>query len=149
MVHAAAITGAAAYRSNACRPLNNRWSLAIRVAFDAEDCDLRPPDFGRKGGSYVAGRHRNFLSAVHRVGDHPAADRAADLLAPELLAGRRVNCIEIAAQVTEEHKAPGGRRHSAHDRIIGLQPPLPDTSVGVGCVKPSRPVTVCARELSE
>src|SRR5271156_3782616 len=122
---------------------------AASVALEAQDRDLRSPDFGRHSGRYVAGRHRDFLGAVHRISDHPAADRAADLLAPQLLAGRRVNCIEIAAQVTKEHQAPSGRRHSAHDRVIGLQPPLPYTSVGVDRVKPSRPVTVGARELSE
>src|SRR5262245_53938909 len=98
------------WRSDACRPASvNSWSLAIRVAFDAQDRDLRSPDFGRKGGRYVAGRHRDFLGAVHRVSDHPATDRAADLLAPQLLAGRRVKRIEIAAHVAKEHKAPGGR----------------------------------------
>src|SRR5450755_4954713 len=87
-------------------------------ALETEDRNLRSSDFGRKGGRYVAGRHRDFLGAVHRVSDHPAADRAADLLAPQLLAGRRVKCIEIAAHVAKEHETPRGRRHGAHDRII-------------------------------
>src|SRR5215469_11289462 len=46
--------------------------------------------FGGHGGRYVAGRHRDFLRAVHRVSDHPAADCTVDLLAPQLVAGRRV-----------------------------------------------------------
>src|ERR1700740_3352338 len=81
-----------------------RLLMGSRSALEAEDSDLRSPDFGRKGGRYVAGRHRDFLGAVHRVSDHPAADRAADLLAPQLLAGRRVDCIEIGAQVNEDNK---------------------------------------------
>src|ERR1700756_1697626 len=126
-----------------------RLLIGSRSALDAEDCDLRSPDFGRKGGRYVTGRHRDLLRAVHRISDHAATDRAADLLAPQLLAGRRVNCIEIAARVAKEHKAPSGRRHAAQDRIIGLQPPLPHPCVGVDRVKPSRPDAVGARELSE
>src|SRR5215831_4048967 len=105
------------WRSDACPPASdNSCSLAIRVAFDAQDRDLRSPDFGRKGGRYVAGRDRDFLGAVHHKSDHPAADRAADLLAPQLLAGCRVKRIEIAAGVAEEHKASSGRRHGAEDR---------------------------------
>src|SRR5215475_83691 len=133
-----------------CRPTSHsRWSLAIRVAFDAQDRYFRSPDFGWKGGRYVAGRHRDFLSAVHRVCDHPAADRAADLLSPQFLAGCRLNRIEIAARVAKQNKAPSGWRHAAQDRIIGLQPPLPRPRVGVGGVKPARPDSVGARELSE
>src|SRR5271169_4168591 len=122
---------------------------AASVALEAQDRDLRSPDFTRKSWRYVASRHRDFLGAVHRISDHPAGDRAADLLAPQLLAGRRINRIKIAAHVAEEHNASGGRRHCAHDRIIGLQPPLPHTRVGVDGVKPSRPDAVGARELSE
>jgi len=86
--------------------MNNCRSLAIRVAFDAKDRDLGSPDFGRKGGRHVAGRHRDFLRAVHCVSDHAATDRAADLLAPQLLAGRRLKRIEIAAHIAKEHQAP-------------------------------------------
>src|SRR5277367_1885539 len=122
---------------------------AASVALEAQDRDLRSPDFGRHSGRYVAGRHRDFLAAVHCISDHPAADRAADLLAPQLLAGLRIKRIEIAAHVAEEHKASGGRRHGAEDRVVGLQPPLPDPRVGVDGVKPSRPDAVGTTELSE
>src|SRR5215813_345210 len=121
----------------------------LTLVFDAQDCDFRSPDFGRKGGRYVAGRHGDFLGAVYGVSDHPTTDRAADLLAKQLLAGCGVNCVEIAARVAKEHKAPGSRRHAAQDRVIGLQPPLPHPCVGVHGVKPSRPHAVGARELSE
>src|SRR5208282_5395934 len=73
-------------------------------ALETEDRDLRSPNFGRHGGRYVAGRHRDFLGAVHCISDHPAADRAADLLAPQLLTRRRIKRIKIAAHVAEEHK---------------------------------------------
>src|SRR5271157_5212884 len=65
-----------------------------RSGVEAKDYDLRSPDFGRHGGRYVAGRHRDFLGAVHCISDHPAADRAADLLAPQLLASLRIQRIE-------------------------------------------------------
>src|SRR5271169_3505055 len=122
---------------------------AASVALEAQDRDLRSPDFGRQSGRYVAGRDRDFLGAVHCISDHPAADRAADLLAPQLLAGLRIKRIEIAAHVAEEHKAPRGWRHGAHDRVIGLQPPLPHTRVGVDGVNPSRPEAVGATERSK
>src|SRR5271167_1824236 len=122
---------------------------AASVALEAQDRDLRSPDFGRHSGRYVAGRHRDFLGAVHCISDHPATDRAADLLAPQLPAGLRIKRIEIAAHVAEEHKAPGGWRHGAHDRVIGLQPPLPHTRVGVDGVNPSRPEAVGATERSK
>src|SRR5262245_66333348 len=94
----------------------SRVSFTSGFALNAEDRDLRSPDFGRKGGRYVAGRHRDFLRAVHGISDHAAADRAADLLAPQLLAGRRVKCIEIAAHVAEEHKASKIGRASCRER---------------------------------
>src|ERR1700753_3280109 len=87
------------------------------VALETEDRDLRSPDFGRKSRGYVAGHNRDVLCAVHGVSDHAATDRAADLLAPQLLAGHRVKRIEIAAHVAKEHKAPRGRRHATQDRI--------------------------------
>ena len=60
-----------------------------------------------------AGRHRNFLRTVRGIGDHTAADRAADLLAPQLLAVGGIERIEVAAQIAEEHDAAGRRRHAA------------------------------------
>jgi hypothetical protein len=78
-------------------------SLAPGVTLNPEDRDLRSPDFGRYGGRYVAGRHRNFLGAVHRVSDHSAADRAADLLTPELLPVGGVNGIEVATYIAKEY----------------------------------------------
>src|SRR5262249_25627073 len=71
-------------------------------------------------------------------------DRAAKVLAPELLAGSRVEGIEIAANIAEEHDAPGGRSHAAEDRIVRLQAPLPDAGVSVDRVYPSSPGTVRA-----
>src|SRR6267142_2123441 len=122
---------------------------AASVALETEDSDLRSPDFNRESGGNVAGCHRDFLRAVGCISDHSATNRAADLLAPQLLAGRRVKRIEIAAHVAKEHKAPRGRRHGAHDRIIGLQPPLPHPRVGVDGVKPSAPISVRAGKSAE
>src|SRR5271169_1334243 len=90
--------------------------IGSRSAVEPEDRDLRSPDFTRKSGRYVASRHRDFLGAVHCISDHPAGDRAADLLTPQLVAGYRIKRIEIAAHVAEEHKAAGRRRHAAEDR---------------------------------
>ena len=122
---------------------------AVSAALETEDSDLRSPDFNRKSGGNVAGRHRDFLRAVGCISDHSAGDRAADLLTPQLLAGGGVERIKVAAHVAKEHEASGGRRHGAQDRVIGLQPPLPHPRVGVDGVKPSRPDAVGARELSE
>src|SRR5215475_7124122 len=83
------------------------------AAIEAQHDDLGLHDLGRPGEVGEAGRHGNLLRAVRRVGDHAAADRAAEILAPELLAGGGVERIEVAADVAEEHDAPGGRSHAA------------------------------------
>src|SRR6516225_4726871 len=116
---------------------------------DAEDRDLGAADLNGEGGGYVAGRYRDLLHAVYGISDHPAGDRAADLLTPQLLAIGGVDRIKVAAGVAKEHEASGGRSHGAEDRVIRLQPPLPDTRVGVDGVQPSGPVVVGARERSE
>src|SRR5450631_244000 len=130
------------------REMHLRGSLPGPVALETQNGDLRFADVGRHGRRNVAGRHGNLLRAVGRIGDHSAADRAADLLTPQLLAGGGVERIEVAAHVAKEHEASGSRRHGAEDRIIGLQSPLPYARVVIDGVKPSRPDTVGARELS-
>src|SRR5215469_9162905 len=124
-------------------------SLARAATLDAEDRDLRGRNWNRPKRRYEAGRHRDFLRAVRRIGDDAAGDRAVNLLTPKLLAVGGVNRIEVSADVAKEHEASGGRRHAGQDRIIGPQPPFPDAGVGVDGMEPSAPISVRARLLPE
>src|SRR5262245_9406350 len=112
------------------------------AALEAQHHDLGLDDLRRPGEVREAGCHRDLLRAVHRVGDHAAANRAAEILAPQLLAAGGVERIEVAAHVAEEHDASSGRRHGADDRVVGLQAPLPHAGVGVDGVDPPGPVSL-------
>src|SRR5262249_54083139 len=96
-----------------------------RGAVDAQHHDLGGHDLRWPGDVGKAARQSNFLRPVRYIGDHAAADRAAELPAPELLAGSSVEGIEVAANIAEEYDAPGRRSHAAEDRIVRLQAPLP------------------------
>ena len=96
-----------------------------------------------------AGRHGDFLRTVRGIGDHTAADRAAELLAPKLLAVGGIERIEVAAYIAEEYDAPGRRGHAAEDRVVRLQAPLPDAGVGVDGVDPASPVSLRAAHSAE
>ena len=134
-----------------CRVLRQRGAMRparlflvmVRVgAVEAEDDDLGGHDLRRPREHRKAGRHGNFLRTVRGIGDHAAADRAAEILAPKLLAVGGIERIEVAADVAEEHDAAGRRRHAADDRVVRLQAPLPDAGVGVDGVDPSSPVSL-------
>src|SRR5262249_21246389 len=71
------------------------------------------------------------------------------LLAPQFRAGGSIDCIEVAAGITEEHESACGRCHGSDDRVVGPDPPLPFTRVSVDGVQPSAPVTVGAGERAE
>ena len=77
----------------------------VLLTLEAQYLDLGGHDLRRPGRAGEAGRHRNFLRAVRRVGDHTTAESAAELLAPKFLAGGGVERVEIAADVAEEHDA--------------------------------------------
>ena len=81
------------------------------------------------------------MGAVRGIGDHTAADRAADLLTPQPLTVGNIQSLEVAAHISEEDDASCRRGYAAQDWVIGLQPPLPDAGVGVGGVDPSRPIS--------
>src|SRR5262245_55084948 len=57
-----------------------------RAALEAQHHDLGLDDLRRPREVREARRHGDLLRAVHRVGDHAAADRAAEILAPQFLA---------------------------------------------------------------
>ena len=86
-----------------------------------------------------ADRHGDLLRTARGIGDHAAADRAAEMLAPKFLPIGGIERIEVAAHIAEEHDAAGRRSHAADDRVVGLQAPFPDAGVGVDGVDPSRP----------
>src|SRR5262245_45421883 len=111
------------------------------AAVEAQHDDLGLDDLRRPGEVREAGRHRDLLRAVRRVGDHAAADAAAEILAPEFLAAGGIERIEVAAHVAEEHDPSGRRSHAADDRVVGLQAPFPDAGVGVDGVDPPGPVS--------
>src|SRR5271157_3994095 len=119
-----------------------RDSLARGGAVEPEDYDLGFHDLGRPGEHGEAGRHSDLLRALRSIGDHAAGDRAAEVLAPELLACGRIERIEVAADIAEEHDATGRRRHRAYDWIVGVQAPLPGTGVSVDGIDPSGPVVL-------
>ena len=88
-----------------------------------------------------SGSRGNFLGSIHRVGDDATRNRAADLLTPQFLAIGGIQRIEVAAHIAEKHDASGGWGHTALDRIVGFQPPLPGARVGIDCVDPSSPIS--------
>src|SRR5262245_59967 len=61
-------------------------SLAGGCAVEGQYDDLGLDDLRRPRGMREARRHGDFLRAVRRVGDHAAADSAAEILIPQLLA---------------------------------------------------------------
>src|SRR5262244_3633580 len=61
-------------------------SLARACAIEAQHDDLGLHDLRRPGNVRKTGRHGYSLRTVGRIGDHAAADRAAEILAPEFLA---------------------------------------------------------------
>src|SRR5262245_9243962 len=91
------------------------------AAVEAQHHDLGLDDLRRPGEVREAGCHRDLLRAVHRVGDHAAADRAAEILAPQFLAAGGVERIEVFAYVAEEHEASGRTSQAAGDRVVQIQ----------------------------
>lgn len=61
-------------------------SLARGGAVEAQNFDLGCHDLRWPGEHRKAARHGNLLRAVRDIGDHPAGDRAAELLTPKFLA---------------------------------------------------------------
>jgi hypothetical protein len=53
-----------------------------------------------------AGCHGNFLCTIRRIGDNAAADRAVQVLCPELLAGGGIEGVEIPAYIAENTTPP-------------------------------------------
>src|SRR4029077_17139283 len=102
--------------------------------------DLGGHDFRWPGEHREPTRHGDFLRTVRGVGDHAAGDRAAEVLAPELLAIGGIERVEVAAYIAKEHDASRRRGHTAENRIIRLQAPLPEDGVGIDRIDPSSPV---------
>jgi hypothetical protein len=96
-------------------------------------------------GRFAAGE---IVGAAAFYGHPPRFEAVAcvncrtEILAPELLAVGGVERIEVAANIAEEHDAPGRRSHAADDRAVRLHAPLPDAAVGVDGIDPSGPVSV-------
>src|SRR5271165_1222079 len=80
------------------RDPSRRGSLAV----EPEHHDPAGYEFGWPEGVGIAGRHGDSFSASGSIGDNAAGDGAADLLTPELLAGRGVEGIKVAADVAEK-----------------------------------------------
>ena len=87
---------------------------------EAQDCDLPGHDFRWPEDRCKAARYRNSLGAVRGIGDHSAADRAADLLTPQPLTVGNIQSLEVAAHISEEDDASCRRGYAAQDWVIGL-----------------------------
>src|SRR5208337_2605893 len=83
---------------------------------------------------------------VHRIGDHAAADRTADCLAPQFLPSDGVHDVEISARITEKDNATSRWSHTALNRIVGLHPPAPCASFRIDRVHPARPPMAIAQK---
>src|SRR5271156_6186330 len=88
-----------------------RASLAGSRAVQPQHDDLGGSRFRRPRNHRKTVGHGDFLLTVHAISDHSAADpaAAAEFLPPEFLARRRIERIEVAAQVAKEDDAPSGR----------------------------------------
>src|SRR6516225_8070843 len=82
---------------------NARPSAVCRGTFvDTQHHDLGGPDDCWPHDMRKPGCYSYFLSTVRHVGNHTTADCAVKRFAPELLSGRRVQRVKIAAHVAEE-----------------------------------------------
>src|SRR6516225_10016185 len=115
-----------------------------RIAGSAKDfagkVESAAGDIAGDAETQASGRGGDALALRRLKGDNSAADRATDLVAPELAASIGVERIEIAAQIAEEDNAAGCRYYSALNGIIGLRAPTPFSLVRVDGVEPSRPI---------
>src|SRR5262245_13773771 len=133
------------------KPDRSRWrssSFANRCRVEPEHDHLRVHGLRGPREHRKTSRHGDLLRTARCVRDHTAADRAAEILPPELLSGGGIERIENAAHVADERDAPRSGRQAAGDRVVGLDAPFPDAGVGVDGVDPTRPVLVLV-ELAE
>src|SRR4030095_9013051 len=97
-------------------------SLARRAALEAQHDNpgvprLRwPRDQGESFG------YGNLLHAIPGVSDHAASDAAAgsERTSPEFLPGGGIQCVEISAEVSDEHDSTGRRRDGGNHGIGGI-----------------------------
>src|SRR6185437_6065972 len=68
---------------------------------ETQDYDLPRHNFRWPKNRRKAGRYSNSLDTVCGIGDHTAADRAADLPAPSPLTVGGIDRIEVAAHIAE------------------------------------------------
>src|SRR5207249_563224 len=74
---------------------------------------------------------RGELLAVREVGDDATAARLARLRVPQHATVRRVEPVQLAAQVGGEHDAAGGRRDAGEDRMRGGVLPADLAALGI------------------
>src|SRR5262249_51303456 len=82
----------------------------------------------------------DLLCPIDRIGNDAAANRAAEVLAPQFAPVCCVKHVEISTHVAEENDTARRRRHAALNGIIRLCPPSPSARVGIDGVRPTRPV---------
>src|SRR5215467_10045129 len=82
----------------------------------------------------------DLLCPIDRIGNDAAANRAAEVLAPQFAPVCCVKHVEISTHVAEENDTARRRRHAALNGIIRLCSPSPSARVGIDSVRPTRPV---------
>src|SRR6516162_7617521 len=82
----------------------------------------------------------DLLRPIDGIGNDAAANRTADILAPQFAPVCGVKHVKIPAHVAEENDASRGRRHAALNGIIRLCSPSPSARIGVDGVSPTCPV---------
>src|SRR5271168_290269 len=112
-------------------PARSQMSLRSRTAVHAQNRDLGGVDLHRPRKHREPVSHGDPLRTIRVVGNDAPAHSAADLLAEKLFPRGRIERIEVAAHITEEHDPSGGGCDTGDDGIIGLRAPLPDPGIGI------------------
>src|SRR5262249_61234756 len=89
-----------------------------RRAIEAQHDDLGGHGLRGPGEHRKTCRHSHLLRTARGISDHAAADRAAEILPPELLSGCGIERMEVAAQIAEEDDPSCGRCYSSHDGVV-------------------------------
>src|SRR6266581_92757 len=67
-----------------------------------------------------AGGNGDVLFALHRVGHRRRVDAGSGLVLPQQASGRRVQRLEKAVALAEEHQTPGGGERAADQGLLGV-----------------------------
>src|ERR1700733_4612082 len=84
----------------------------------AENQDFRRNDLRGPKDRCEADGHGHFLCAAGGIADDAAADGAAEIAAPQPPPRSGIEGIEVAAHITEENHASGGRGYPALNGVV-------------------------------